>query len=164
MNTSAKKVALGGVFAALAVVIMFLGGMIPLATYVCPMYCALALEIVRRNCGRRIAWAWYGAVAVLSLLLSPDKEAAAVFVFLGYYPILKPSIDACRARVLLKLLVFNVAVGIMYVALIHLFGLEALAEEFAQMGAVMLIVTLLMGNVTFFLLDFLLAHFRVKKK
>lgn len=163
MNSSAKKVALGGVFAAVAIVIMFFGGMIPLATYVCPMYCVLALEIVRRNCGRRIAWAWYGAVSVLSLLLSPDKEAAAVFVFLGYYPILKPSIDACRARVLLKLLVFNIAIGLMYVVLIHLFGLAALAEEFAQMGTVMLIVTLFMGNVTFFLLDFLLAHFCLKK-
>ena len=33
---NAKNMALGGVMAALAVVIMCMGGLIPLATYVCP--------------------------------------------------------------------------------------------------------------------------------
>ena len=74
--------------AALAVVIMCMGGIIPMATYVCPMLCSLLLAVVLRLTGRRIAWAWYAAVSLLSLLLGPDKEAAAVFVFLGYYPII----------------------------------------------------------------------------
>ena len=59
----------------------------------CPMLCAMLLAVVLRLTGRRIAWAWYAAVAVLSLLLGPDKEAAAVFLFLGYSPIIKPWID-----------------------------------------------------------------------
>ena len=82
-RTPASSVALGGVLAALAVVIMSLGTIIPVATYVCPMLCALLLQAVLKTCGVRIAWAWYGAVAILSLLLAPDKEAAAVFAFLG---------------------------------------------------------------------------------
>lgn len=166
MNSSAKKVALGGVFAALAVVIMFLGGMIPFATYVCSMLCALMLEIVRRSCGTRIAWAWYGAVAVLSLLLSPDKESAAVFVFQGFYPIIKPRIDACHVRVVrvvFKVLVFNVAILVMYAVLIHLFGMAALAAEFAEMGTVLLVVTLIMVNVTFFMLDSVLSKLAREK-
>ena len=48
-------------------------------------------QAVLKTCGVRIAWAWYGAVAILSLLLAPDKEAAAVFAFLGYYPIVTPN-------------------------------------------------------------------------
>lgn len=83
--------ALGGVLAALAVVIMGMGTLIPVATYVCPMLCALLLQVVLKTCGVRVAWAWYGAVAILSLLLAPDKEAAAVFLFLGYTPSSSPS-------------------------------------------------------------------------
>ena len=81
-NSSAKVIAFGGVFAAVAMVIMNLGGLIPGATYVCPMLCMLILSLVNRMCGRRIGWAWYGAVAILSLLLPPDKEASAVFTCL----------------------------------------------------------------------------------
>ena len=84
MRKNSKQMALGGIFAALAVVIMNLGGLIPIATYVCPALCMVLLSLVHRACGGRVAWAWYGAVAILSLLLSPDKEASAVFAFLGY--------------------------------------------------------------------------------
>ena len=61
--------ALGGVMAALAVVIMSMGTLIPIATYSCPVLCALLLQLVLKTCGSRIAWAWYGAVTILSLLL-----------------------------------------------------------------------------------------------
>ena len=80
--------------AALAVVIMSLGTLIPVATFVCPVLCMLILQLVLKLCGSRIAWAWYGAVAILSLLMAPDKEAAAVFLFLGYYPVVKPRMDS----------------------------------------------------------------------
>ena len=71
-RNSARNVALGGVTAALAVVIMCLGGIIPVATYVCPMLCAVLLATVLPAIKARLAWAWYGAVALLSLLLAPD--------------------------------------------------------------------------------------------
>ena len=78
-RNAAKDIALGGMLAAVAIVIMCLGGMIPLATFICPMICCLMLKMVHKMCGKRIAWAWYGAVAILSVLMGPDKEAAAVF-------------------------------------------------------------------------------------
>lgn len=155
-RTSASAVALGGVLAALAVVIMSMGTIIPVATYVCPMLCAVLLQVVLKTCGERIAWAWYGAVAVLSALLAPDKEAAAVFVFLGYYPIVKPRLDRLKFRWLWKGLLFNVSVLVMYWLLLRLFGLQQVTEDFAEMGAVMLVMLLILGNVTFFLLDRLL--------
>lgn len=151
--------ALGGVMAALAVLIMCLGTMIPVATYVCPMLCMLLLRFVLGNCGSRIAWAWYGAVALLSLLMGPDKEAAAVFVFLGYYPILRPVLEKCRLKWLWKGLLFNTAVLSMYWLLIHLMGMAAVGEEFREMGMVMLTVLLLAGNLTFFLMDRILARY-----
>ena len=112
----------------------------------------------------RIAWAWYGAVAILSLLLAPDKEAAAVFAFLGYYPIVKPRLDKTRLRWLWKGLLFNASVLVMYWLLLRVFGLAQVAEDFEEIGVVMLIVLLILGNVTFFLLDKLLEKRLGKRK
>ena len=162
-HNSAKNVALGGVMAALALVVMCLGGLIPLATYVCPMFCAVLLMVVLKLTGRRMAWAWYAAVSVLSMLLGPDKEAAAVFVFLGYYPILKPWLDQRKLSFLWKLVLFNAAIFAMYGALIYVFGLAELAAEFEELGKVMTAVTLALGNATLFMMDALLTLLEKRK-
>jgi hypothetical protein len=126
--------------------------------------CIALLELVRKLCGNRIAWAWYGAVALLSLLMAPDKEAAAVFAFLGYYPIIKPWIDRRKGKWLLKALFFNCATLAMYWLLMYLFGMEQLVQEFSGLGTVMTAVLLLLGNVTFFLLDMLLEGKRFRRR
>ena len=117
------------------------------------MVCIVLTQVVLKICGRRIAWAWYGAVAILSCMMAPDKEAAAVFVFLGFYPIVKPRLEKRKFPWLGKAVYFNVAILAMYWLLISLLGLEALAEEYRQTGRVMLIVQLILGNVIFSLLD-----------
>lgn len=157
-NTQAFQMAFGGVMAALAVVIMCLGTMIPFATFACPMICMVMMQLVVGLCGQRTGWAWYGAVAILALLLGPDKEAAAVFVFLGYYPILKPKFERRKFPVLWKLVFFNVAVGVMYFILLRLLGLDQVVQDYEEMGVVMTVVTLLLGNVTFILLDVILSR------
>lgn len=149
-------IAVGGLMAALAVTLMCMGTLIPVATFVCPMLCMLLLQLVMRICGKRMGWAWYGAVAILSLLMAPDKEAAAVFAFLGYYPILKPGMDRMRLPFLWKGLLFNGMILAMYWLLMHLFGMDQLTQEFQEAGTILTIVMLLLGNVTFFLLDKLL--------
>lgn len=149
--------ALGGVMASLAVVIMCLGGLIPVATFVCPMLCMLLITVICRRCGNRIAWAWYGAVAILSLLMGPDKEAAAVFAALGYYPIVRPAFNKFPFQWIIKLFYFNVVILILYWLLLHLFGLAELVAEFAEMGFWMTLATLVLGNVTFIMLDRLLG-------
>lgn len=155
--------ALGGVMAALALVVMCLGGMIPLATYVCPMFCAVLLMVVLKLTGKRVAWAWYGAVSILSMLLGPDKEAAAVFVFLGYYPILKPWLDRRKLAILWKLVLFNAAIFAMYGVLIYVFGLADVAAEFEELGTMLTAVTLVLGNATLFMMDALLTALEKRK-
>ena len=162
-NSSAKTVALGGVLAALAVVIMSMGTMIPVATFVCPMLCMMILQAVRLICGDRIGWAWYGAVSILGILLSPDKEAAAVFVFLGYYPIVKPKLDPLPLSMLWKLLLFNVSILLMYWLLISVFGMMELGDEYREFGIVFTVLLLLMGNITFVLLDIVLGRKLLRK-
>lgn len=156
-NQAASNMALGGIMAALAVVIMCLGGLIPIATFVCPMLCMLLLTLVRGRTGNRVAWAWYAAVAILGILLGPDKEAAAVFTFLGYYPIIKPKMDKLPLKWIIKIAYFNIVVLLMYWILLHIFGMAELMQEFAEMGFWMTAVTLVMGNITFFMLDRLLV-------
>ena len=156
--------ALGGILAALAVVIMSLGGMIPVATYVVPVLCMLLLQVVLAKCGRRIGWAWYGAVSILGLLMCPDKEAAAVFLALGYYPILKPGLDRAKGKWLWKALLFNGVTLVLYWLLMSVMGMAELAAEFAEMGKWMTVLTLMLGNLTFFMVDRMLTKLKIKMK
>lgn len=157
-QNDAKSIAIGGMMAAVAIVIMCLGGIIPIATYVCPMLGAILLAIVVRLCGKRIGWAWYAAVALLSLLLGPDKEAAIVFVFLGYYPIVKGWVDKRKLPFLWKLLIFNTAIAVMYALMIYLFRLEQVVQEFQGLGIVLTVITLILGNAALFMLDLVLGR------
>lgn len=156
-RTSAKQMALCGVLAALAIVIMCLGGLIPVATYVCPVLCCVLCCMVFYTCGKRLAWVWYVAVAILSLLLGPDKEAAGVYLVLGYYPMLKPILERSKLSWLWKFLLFQSAVAVLYLALIHLLGIEAVVGKWDVFTLVSVGVMLVMGNVVFFVLDRVLS-------
>lgn len=163
-KTPAARIALGGMLAAVAVVIMDLVGLIPVATFVCPMLSMMILTLVIQFCGLRIGWAWYGAVSILTVLLGPDKEAAAIFVFLGYYPMLKPSLDKLKIRTVLKFLFFNVAILLMYWLLINVFGLTQIAHEYSELGVALAFFTLITGNLVFFMLDIILGRLSVITK
>lgn len=152
-----KRIALSGILAALAVVIMCLGGLIPVATYICPMLCCMTQLLVFRFCGKRLAWAWYAVVSMLSLLLSPDKEAAVVFLALGYYPLIKFFFEKHKLAPVLKALFFNGSVLLAYAALIYLMGMHELAKENMELGYAGLLLMLVLGNVAFFILDRLLT-------
>lgn len=156
-SNNTKRVALSGMLAAVAVVIMALGGFIPVATYVCPMLCCMTQFIVFHFCGRRLAWTWFIVVSILALLMSPDKEAAMVFAVIGYYPLIKQLLDQHRFGIILKLLYFNASILLAYGIMIYLFGMQEIAEENTEFGLIGLLLILLLGNAVFFLLDKLLA-------
>ena len=156
MQSKTKSIALGGVLAAVAVVIMCMGGVIPVATYVCPMLCCMTQFVVLRFCGKRIAWAWFAVVSLLVLLMGPDKEAAMVFLMIGYYPLIKQKIDVCKLSALMKALFFNVSILICYGILIYVMGMQEIAAENSEFGFAGLILILLLGNAAFYLLDKLL--------
>ena len=63
-----------------------------------------------------------------------------------------------------KGLLFNGSIGVMYFLLLRIFGMGELGEEFEEFGLVMLLVLLIMGNVTFFLLDKLLGMKKFRRK
>ena len=126
MRNRTYPIALGGMLAAASVVIMSVGTIVPVATYAAPVVCMMVGQVVLKLCGSRIAWAWYAAVTILSALLAPDKEAAAVFAVLGYYPILKPKLDGKKAKWLWKALFFNGSILLLYWAALTLLGIRQL--------------------------------------
>ena len=145
--------ALGGVTAALAVVIMCLGGLVPIATFVLPLICCILLQIIWKKLGTKGAWLWYSSVSILSLFFGPDKEAAAVFCMLGCYPIFRPKFPGGFPGTLFKLVYFNVACFLGYSLLIYVFGVSSVALEYKEVGVIMCIIMLLLGNITFLMLD-----------
>ena len=160
MARKSRDMALCGCLCALAVVIMSLGTLIPMATYCCPVLASFVLLPVMLVCGKKLSWVLYGAIAILSVLLAPDKEAAAIFVALGYYPIVKPWFDAKKRllRVLGKALLFNLsAVGVCAV-LLFVLQMDALRQEFSAMNAALLVSLLAGGNLVFWMDDLLLAR------
>lgn len=146
--------------AALAVSLGALGGMIPVATYVIPVIQCVMLQVILTACGSRFAWSWFGCVTILNFLLCPDKEAAAMFLFLGYYPILKPRLDRLRCSVFFKLLFFLASTGAMYGILIFLLGMDQIASEFQELGLALGVLCLILGGITFVLLDKILTRFQ----
>ena len=160
MRKQSRDLALCGVLCALAVAIMAMGTILPAATYCCPVLASMTLVPVLILCGERLSWAMFAASAILSLLLAPDKEAAAIFLALGYYPIVKPRLDKKPKprRIVWKLLLFNAAIIAVYGALLFVFRLDALREEFFSMGGLLALALILGGNVIFWLDDRLLER------
>ena len=160
MKEQSRKIALCGVSCALAVTLLLLGGILPLATFCAPMLAMAVLLPVRQECGTRMASAAYGAAAVLALLLVADREAALIFVFFGWYPLLQPKILSLPSRLLrlvCKLLFCNLAIALAYGILLFLFQLSDLAGETPLMTALLVVL----GNVVFLLLDRLLCRLAV---
>ena len=164
MKRTSKELALGGMFAALGVVLLCLGGVIPLALYACPILASAVLLPVRERCSRRVAWSCYAAIAILGTLLGPDKEAASLFVFLGYYPIVKPGLDAIRSRALrlpAKLLLAAFAVGADYLFLLFVLRLDAVTQELAETAPAVLWATCALGLALFLLYDLTLSRLTI---
>jgi hypothetical protein len=96
-NKSSTRIALGGISAALCLVVMMTTALMPFATYALPALAGILLIPIAFELGCNTAWITYIAVAILSILIVPDKEAALMFIsFFGYYPILKIYIDKLK--------------------------------------------------------------------
>ncbi|MFR5421775.1 MAG: hypothetical protein ACLTG4_07430 [Oscillospiraceae bacterium] len=95
--------------------------------------------------------------------LAPEKEAAVLFVFFGYYPMLRKLIGRLRVRAAawaVKLVYVNAAVFAAYGLMLYVFHLTAVMEDFAGMEA-MLAVLLVLANVTFVIYDVLIARLEI---
>ena len=162
MRQQSRKVALCGVLCGLAVVVLLLGGLFSLAVYCAPLLAMAVLLPVLEEYGPGTAGAAYGAVAILALLLVPDRETALVYVFFGWYPLLRPRIAALPSlpvRLVCRLGVCGLSMFLLYGVTIRLLGLTAVTEE---LGDGWLTAALaVMGCAVFLLLDLALGRLTV---
>lgn len=155
---SSRHMALCGVLTALAVMFLLLGGVIPAAMLCGPVLAMAALLPVLEEIGPKAAGTAYAAASILALLLSADPESGLVYLFFGWYPILRPKIAGLSSRLLrlgLRLAVCNATIFLLYGLLLHFLGLTDDVEAAPRLLRVLL---LLMGNGLFLLLDRVLAR------
>jgi len=154
MKTSVK-VSLGGVVAALSLVLMFLTSIIPFGTYAFPTFAGILLILLVFNLGYGYAFAVYFITAVLSFLLVTDKEAALYYtIFLGYYPIVKSFIERIKSKVVqyvIKLVLFNACmIAAFYIGILLL---SVPKDSFTLFGIYLPWVFLIAADVFFVIYD-----------
>ncbi|MEG0911487.1 MAG: hypothetical protein RSF70_07870 [Ruthenibacterium sp.] len=161
-RSESGKIALCGVFGALAIVMMLMGSVIPFATFVAPAFAGILIVPVVIEYGFGSGALLYCAISLLALFLAPDKEMALIFIFfLGYYPMAKAKLDRIHSRIIqwtCKLALFNVSIAAMYAGILFLFPIASVVAEFEDSGVPLLGLLLVMGNVTFVLYDIALCR------
>jgi hypothetical protein len=136
--SGAGKLAFCGLMAALGAAVMLLGGVLGVATYCAPLIASAFLIPALTEYGRGYAWLAWLVMAVISVLLSADKESAFFYVFLGYYPIIRAlflRIEKKPLRIAAKLLYFALAAALLYLFLCLVLKLDAVLEDLGSVSA-----------------------------
>ncbi len=157
-------VSLCGIMSGLALALMFILGMIPSFEYISPAVAGVLIWVIRDRLGVKYGMVSYLAVGILCLLVTPNYEAAMMFLFLlGYYPIIREYLQKIRfklLRLLTKFAIYAVAAVAAYALLINLFGMGELMEEAEKFGKYGTLVLLGLGAVAFFLYDVFLGLYK----
>lgn len=160
--TNSKKMALGGILGALAIVLMLMGSIIPFATFAAPAMAGALIMPIAIEFGLGAGWLLYGAISLLSLFMVADKEMAFMFVFLmGFYPLLKAVFEHIKPKILClaaKLALFNVCILGMYSVMIYLFPISYVVEEFAAYSIWYVVGLVALGNMVFVIYDIALSR------
>lgn len=155
---NSMKVAFCGVAAALSTALMFLTGVIPIATLALPALAGCLLIPVVAEAGLPWGFGVYAVCCTLSFLLAPDREAALFYLlFFGYYPALYAVLGRIKnraARYAAKLAVFNAAVAAE--TLLAVYVLKIPLEAVGFLGDFTLPVLWLLANVVFVFYDYAL--------
>ena len=153
-----KEIARGGLLAAAAVALLYVGGTV---TYIGPAAClvagvASAVPLLRRA-RVKTAVTLYLAVSLLSALLVPRKIVVAAYVlFCGLYPIVKFCIECYaprRAQTSMKLAYFNIALVIAAALAVLVF-----LPQFAITGFVRIVAVWVAADITFIIYDVALSR------
>jgi len=154
-HRQSRRIALCGLMTALGTVILSLGGWIPMTSIAFPMLAMLCLIPAVSEYGAKTGLVQYAATAALGILLCADQEASLLYVFLGWYPTLRPRLEklpkwagtACKAGI------YCLSTALMYALILYLFRMEAVIEEFAGYSAIAIAGLLALGCVTFLIFD-----------
>ena len=128
--------------AALQLVLLYLGTVMPSWKLALTAMAGIINAAVLIECGVSSSILSFAAVSALGIIVLPQKSLALLYIaFFGYYPLLKSAAEHIPGRTLewaVKLVVFNVACAICWVALrfgfITDFSLPDIALVFLWLG------------------------------
>lgn len=152
---NSKKVAFGGIIAALSLALMLLTGIVPFGTYAFPCFAGILLAAIVIEFGFRWAVLVYVSVSLLSVFFVASKEAVLYYILiLGCYPMLKSLFEKIRIKwlsLLVKFIFFNtVAVGAFFISI---YILSIPVESFYLFEINLPVLFLAFANVVFFIYD-----------
>lgn len=108
-----------------------------------------------------MAFLTYVAVSLLSIFVTPNKEAAVIFIlFFGHYPIIKQKLESIHTKLLkwiLKFIIFNICIVIDYQITLHLLGIDDFADDFAMFGKFGIYILWFLTNIIFIVYDYALS-------
>ncbi len=154
-----SKCAIGGIVAAVSLVLMISVAIIPFLTYALPAVAGMFIVFIVIEIDKKWAFGVYSTVAILGAILIPEKEVAVMYLaFFGYYPILKSLIEA-KTHVavgwIIKVLTFAGTMALSYYLMIKLMGVTIdETEEFGMMAYPLLLG---MGTLAFIIYDIALT-------
>jgi len=163
MNPKSKQIAMGGIFSALCVALMFFTGLMPFGGVALPMAAGAMLMLIVVELGPKPAAIAYISVSILCILIVPDRQAVMIFAaFFGYYPIVKQRLERLPGRAIeyfCKLLLFNAGMALAFAVLIYVFGMAQALEGMGDFGIYAPAILFAMGNIVFVLYDFAITRF-----
>ena len=141
-------IALGGIIAALCIACMFLTGVFPMFYLILPMLASAFIYIMTLETGGYWGFLTYLSVGLLSVFVTPNKDASLAFLFFfGYFPLLRNGMERFRWKFLgflLRLAVFNAAVLTFFWVSVYVLGMKELLG---------------IANIMFFCYDFSMGSF-----
>ncbi len=150
-----SKCAVGGIVAALSLVLMISVAIIPFMTYALPALAGAFIVFVVIEIDKKWAVGVYAAVAILGIFLVPEKEVAVLYLaFFGYYPILKAVIESETGTVvgwILKILTFEITMIVSYWLMIKFMGVTI--DEMDEFGVWAIPMLLGLGTFAFIMYD-----------
>ena len=150
-----SKCALGGIVAALSLVMMISVAVIPFLTYALPAAAGMLVIFMVIETDKKWAFGVYATVAILGMLLVPDKEVAVMYLaFFGYYPIIKAIFESKLNRVIgwiLKVAAFVATMVASYAFMMRFMGVTI--DETEDFGMLAIPVLLGTGTLAFIMYD-----------
>ncbi|MBR5772010.1 MAG: hypothetical protein IKY00_02225 [Clostridia bacterium] len=155
-----SKCALGGITAALSLVMMISVAIVPFMTYALPAIAGALTVFMVVEVDKKWAFGVYAAVAILGMFLVPEKEVAVMYLALfGYYPIVKALIESKVPAVvgwLLKIILFEITMVVSYILMIKFMGVTI--DEMDTLGKLAIPILLGAGTLAFIIYDFALTR------
>lgn len=155
-----RKIAFGGIFTGLAVILLYLTALIPTGKLALYFLASLPVAFAIIELGAGAGAAVYAAAGALSVFATGNLYAAVPFLFFfGHYPIMKYLIEKNRsaaAEILLKLAVFNLSLALAFIFFKSLF-FNALSSVPLN-SSVIIAVSAVAAQGAFFLYDYVFSR------